>query len=208
MNGSAARCLCGSPAQKSFPAATLPHRVRRRKRKSKPYRPICPQKSRRLAPYLRLLSSRLDMQRERSSRSAITVSSGRSSSRTSSPPPRSLPQSPQTFRKSPVLPVCGRFAEIQLRKRKEPVHERLELCLLGVDRLQITRLRLFILCHTVEQALGVGADRRQRAFEVVRHPAISSCFCCWRLCASNEVFSRAAISSTASQAGLNSSGTT
>lgn len=148
------------------------------------------------------------MQRERSSRSAITVSSGRSSSRTSSP---SASKPAAISANVPEISSASGFAGASLRssfaKRKEPVHERLELCLLGVDRLQITRLRLFILCHTVEQALGVGADRRQRAFEVVRHPRNQLRFCCWRLCASNEVFSRAAISSTASQAGLNSSGT-
>ena len=65
--------------------------------------------------------------------------------------------------------VGGRFVKIELRKREQPVHERLELRFLGVDRLQIARPRRFILRHAVEQTLRVGADGGQRAFEVVRH---------------------------------------
>lgn len=65
--------------------------------------------------------------------------------------------------------VGGRFVKIELRKREQPVHERLELRFLGVDRLQIARPRRFILRHAVEQPLRVGADGGQRAFEVVRH---------------------------------------
>ena len=76
---------------------------------------------------------------------------------------------PERFGEIERLRMRGRLAEVELRERKQMVHERFQLGFLGVNRLQIARPCCFVLRHAVEQTLGIGADGGERAFEVVRH---------------------------------------
>ena len=61
------------------------------------------------------------------------------------------------------------LADVHARKGKQPVHQRLHVRLLSVDGLQISLAGCLILGHALQQALRVGADGSQRAFQIVGH---------------------------------------
>ena len=52
---------------------------------------------------------------------------------------------PERFGEIERLRMRGRLAEVELRERKQTVHERFQLGFFGVNRLQIARPRCFVL---------------------------------------------------------------
>lgn len=56
---------------------------------------------------------------------------------------------PERFGEIERLRMRGRLTEVELRERKQTVHERFQLGFLGVNRLRIARPRCFVLRHAV-----------------------------------------------------------